>query len=160
MKSGLKEKYIYWIFEYSLLIKAINSVWETVLGIFLLTDSHFRNSVLLFAKNELGENPHNLIARYIQNFITHLSHGTIVFISTYLLGQGIIKILLIMGITKKQLWAYQTAMYAFFTFTFYQIYRFNHTHSILLIILSVFDIITILLIEHEYGRVKKHLPDY
>jgi uncharacterized membrane protein len=160
MKPKLKEKSIYIIFEYSLLLKTINSVWEIVLGLFIFFDTHLRNAIYILARNELAEEPNNFVAQYIQNFITHISHGTLVFISIYLIGQGVIKIFLILGIFKKKLWAYQLAIYSFLAFTFYQIFRYNHTHSTFLIILSIFDIVTIMLIQHEYKRVKEHLPDY
>lgn len=160
VKFKFKEKYIYWVFEYSLIIKIVNSVWEILLGSFLLFDKHLRHAIYLFAQDEFSENPNNFVFHYIQNLITQVSHGTLVFISVYLISQAIIKIFLISGMALKKLWAYQAAMYAFIAFTFYQIYRFNHTHAIFLIILSSFDIITILLIEHEYKRAKGHLSDY
>jgi uncharacterized membrane protein len=160
MKLCLKEKYIYRIFEYSLLIKTINSVWGIILGLFILFDKHLKETVLYLAQKEITEDPNAFVAQYIQNFALHITHGTITFISVYLISQGIIKIFLIGGILKKKLWAYPVAMYAFLAFTFYQMYRFTHTHSLVLIALSIFDIVTIFLIQHEYKRAKKHLPDY
>ena len=160
MKLNFKEKYIYWIFEYSLILKAINSVWEIALGAFILFDKSLKDTILLLAQNEIIEDPQSFIAPHIQHIIMRFSHGTVLFISTYLIGQGIIKIFLIAGILKKKLWMYPVAMYAFFGFVFYQIYRFNHTNAPLLIVFSLFDLLTIMLVQHEYKRMKKHLPNY
>ena len=160
MKLEFKEKYIFWIFEYSLLLKAINSIWEIALGVFVLLDKSLKETLIVLTQNEIVEDPHSFFAPHIQHILLRFSHGTLLFISIYLVGQGIIKIFLIIGILKKKLWAYPVAIYAFFAFVFYQIYRFSHTHAPLLIVFSIFDIITILLIQHEYQRQKKHLPDY
>ena len=160
MNPKLKEKYIFWIFEYSLLLKILNSIWEIALGTFILLDRSLKDTILILTQNEIIEDPHSFFAPHIQHILLRFSHGTILFISIYLIGQGFIKIFLIVGILKKKLWMYPLAMYAFFGFVFYQIYRFSHTHAPLLIIFSIFDLITILLIQHEYKRLKKHLPDY
>lgn len=160
MKPVIKEKYIYKLFEYSLIIKAINSIWEIALGAFILFDKSFKDTIMVLAQNEIIEDPHAFFAPHIQNIVSHFSRGTILFISAYFIGQGTIKIFLIIGILKKKLWIYPIAIGAFFAFVFYQIYRFNHTHAVLLIVFSIFDLVTILLIEHEYERLKKHLPNY
>ena len=160
MKLKFKEKYIFWIFEYSLLLKAINSVWEIALGTFILFDQSLKDTILTLTQNEIIEDPHSFFAPHIQHMILRWSHGTLLFIAIWLLAQGFIKIFLIIGMMKKKIWIYPVAMYAFFAFVFYQIYRFSHTHAPLLIVFSIFDIITILLIQHEYERLKKHLPNY
>ena len=160
MSTGIKEKYIYWIFEYSLVIKAINSVWQIALGIFILMDKHLQATVYTLTQNEIIEDPHAFLAPKIQHAIGHLSHGSLKFIGIYLLGQGLIKVFLVIGMFMKKIWTYQVSMYAFFIFVFYQIYRFNHTHAPLLIFFSLFDLATILLIQHEYKRLEEHLPAY
>ena len=160
MKSNLKEKYIFWIFEYSLLIKVINSIWEIGLGLLIFFDKDLKQTIDSFTQNQLARRPHNYLVRNTEHFVSNISGATMKYISIYLILQALVKIFLITGIMKKKLWAYHAAIYAFFLFILYQLYRYLHTHSPILIILSIFDVITILLIQHEYKRVRKHLPDY
>ena len=159
-KIGIKEKYIYWIFEYNIIIKTINSVWEILLGVFLFFDKGIIKTIFLLTENELLEDPRDLIAPFIQRFLSNLTHGTILFISIYLIVQGSIKIFLLFGLWKKKLHFYPISMYLFLITVYYQIYRFTHTHSLFLIFFAMFDLITIMLIQHEYNRIKKHLPSY
>ena len=43
-------------------------------------------------------------------------------------------------------------------FVLYQLYRFSYTHGFGLIVLTVFDVIVMILIWHEYGLMRRHLP--
>ena len=160
MELEVKEKYIYRFFEYSLILKIINGIWETILSLYILSGGSLRDIVFHFTNREIIRDPDDFFALHIQNFASRFTHGTELFIAIYLLIQGIIKIILITGLLQKKLWAYPTATFAFFAIVFYQIYRYSHTHSPFLILFSLFDLVTIMLVQHEYKRAKKHLPNY
>jgi|GEM_PF-1365517 len=155
MPLSFKEKYIYRLFEYSLGLKLFNSAWEIILGFIIIFDKDLKNVLFVFTSRH-----HDFVFRYFNHFLLNITHGTEIFIAVWLLFQGFMKIFLIAGMFKKQLWAYPTAITAFFAFIFYYIYRFNHTHAPFLIVSAFFDLFTILLVEHEWKRAKKHLPDY
>jgi uncharacterized membrane protein len=42
----------------------------------------------------------------------------------------------------------------------YQLYRFTFTHSLLLIVLSIFDAFILTLAVHEYRLVRRNLPTH
>jgi uncharacterized membrane protein len=155
MKPETEEKVIYSVFEWVLVLKIFNAVWETVLGSIILFDRRLKDTIFLAIENELHEHPDNFFASHIEHLFQNINHNTEILIGSYILAQGLLKILLIIGLLKKQLWAYPTTIYIFFAFVFYQIFRYNHTHSPVLVILTVLDIFTILLIEHEYKILKK-----
>lgn len=160
MQPQVKEKWIFSLFEGSLLIKLINAIWEMALALFILLDKDLKDSILSLVARQIENGRHLFLAHHAESILSPISRGTLLYISIYFLGQGIIKIFLIIGVFKKKHWAYPASMYAFLAFVFYQIYRFNHTHAPLLIVFSLFDLFTIWLIHHEYERVKRHLPDY
>jgi uncharacterized membrane protein len=43
-------------------------------------------------------------------------------------------------------------------FIAYQVYRYTYTHSVGLVLLTVFDLFVMVLIWHEYRLVRHHLP--
>ena len=74
----------------------------------------------------------------------------------YLLSHGVIKAVLIVGLLREKLWYYPVAIIVFVSFILYQLYRFNHTHSIWLLLITLLDIVVIWLTWHEYRYLQKH----
>jgi len=60
---------------------------------------------------------------------------------------------------KNKIWAYPLAMAGFGSFTIYQVFRYFHNHSILLLFLILFDILMIAVILLEYKTKKKKLKN-
>jgi uncharacterized membrane protein len=50
----------------------------------------------------------------------------------------------------NKLWAYPLTIGVFGAFAMYQVFRFTHTHSWALVILTIFDVLIILLTWNEY----------
>jgi uncharacterized membrane protein len=87
----------------------------------------------------------------------NLTVSTQRFYAFYLLSHGVIKLLLVAGLLRKKLWAYPASLLVLGLFIVYQLYRFSYTHGIGLIVLTVFDVIVMGLIWHEYQMVRRHL---
>jgi uncharacterized membrane protein len=64
---------------------------------------------------------------------------------------------LVAGLLRNKLWAYPASLVVLGLFIAYQFYRFSYTHGAGLIVLTVFDIIVMGLIWHEYRLVSRHL---
>src|SRR5665213_3021024 len=120
MKIKITEKYVYDLFEFTLLLKVFNAVWEMLLALVILFDRDIKDSIFSFTVREIRKHPHDIISPYIQHLLPNISHATEIFIAVYLLAQGLIKILLIFGLLKKKLWVYPVAMYTFLLFIAYQ----------------------------------------
>jgi uncharacterized membrane protein len=58
---------------------------------------------------------------------------------------------------KNKLSAYPASLIALGLFVLYQLYRFSYTHAAGLIVLTVFDLLVMSLIWHEYRLVGRHL---
>jgi uncharacterized membrane protein len=72
------------------------------------------------------------------------------FASLYLLSHGLVKAVLVICLWMNKLWAYPLTIAVFAAFVIYQIYRFTHTHSVALVILTLFDLLLIFLTWKEY----------
>ncbi|MEI8337649.1 MAG: DUF2127 domain-containing protein [bacterium] len=154
----MKEKYIYEFFELSILLKAINAVIEIILGliIFFITQDFIHDVITFFTSKELIEDPTDLFANYFFVSGNNFAATSHIFIIIYLLVHGVIKLILMLSLFKNKLWAYPLSIIFFSLFIFYQIYRFTYTHSLWLILFTIFDILVVWLVWHEYISLKKN----
>jgi uncharacterized membrane protein len=65
----------------------------------------------------------------------------------------------VIALLKNKLWAYPWSLVVLGSFILYQIYRFTFTHSLALIVLTVFDLAVIWLIWREYQIVRTPTGD-
>lgn len=153
---AIKEKSIHELFEISVILKGIHAVIEIVGGFFLLFVS--TQTIAAFfvrlAEDGLAEDSQDTISNTLL-FVAHqISIGSSSFAAFYLLSHGIIKIFLVIGLLRNKLWAYPMSIAVLILFVTYQMYRYMHTHSIFLVLLSIFDVILIGLVAHEYRLVR------
>ncbi len=150
------EKTIHFFFLIGLILKGINGLLEAAGGVALLFISKANIGLLanLVTSNELAEDPHDVIANYLLKVAADFSLDARIFSSVYLLAHGLVKIFLVGALLKKKLWAYPLAMIVFILFIIYQLYRYGHTGSVLLLLLSGFDFILIILTWLEYRFLK------
>jgi uncharacterized membrane protein len=147
-----KEKDIFYLFEGSVMLKGIHATIEIIGGFLALfiSQNFIIQAVLKITHEELNKDPRDFIANYLihasQNFSISSKH----FVAFYLLSHGIIKGILVFNLLKKKLWAYPTSMVVFGLFMIYQIIRYTYTHSVWLIVFTVFDALVIWLVWHEY----------
>jgi uncharacterized membrane protein len=156
-KNLLEEKNIHLIFTISLILKGAFALFETLGGILAYFVS--RQSLLDFVgaitQDELIEDPKDLIANYLLQSAQHLSLTSQHFIAFYLLSHGVIKLLLIIGLLSRKLWCYPSAIVVFGLFIVYQFYRFSHTHSIWLLVITILDAVVIWLTWHEWKYLRR-----
>jgi uncharacterized membrane protein len=62
----------------------------------------------------------------------------------------VIKLAMVAALLRGLLWAYPVSIVVLLGFVFYQLYRFEFTHSWGLMALSLFDLLVIALIVREY----------
>ena len=97
----------------------------------------------------------DVVARHLASAAEQFSPGTKHFYAFYLLSHGLMKLALVAGLLKGKLWAYPASLAVMGLFIAYQVYRYLLDHSVGLIVLTVFDIIVIALIWHEWRVVKR-----
>ena len=155
MKKIFPEKDIRRIFQISILMKAIDALFEIIGGIMVVFTSRITGWVAYLIQRELLEDPKDFIANFFRSNLPHLSENQRYFIVFYLLSHGLIKLFLAGGLLRNKLWAYPSAIIVFILFVLYQIYRYSYTQSVYLILLTIFDIIVIALTWHEYKIVRR-----
>ena len=154
----MKEKNIYSLFRVSVMLKGLNAAIEVIGGFLLyaISTSTMTAWVDRLTQEELFQDPNDHVAQFLMTSAQHISFSGKSFAAFYLLSHGVIKLLLVAGLLRNKLWAYPTSLVVLTGFIAYQLYRFSHTHSLGLIALTVFDLFVIVLIWHEYQRVRHH----
>jgi uncharacterized membrane protein len=152
------ERRIHAIFEVSLWLKGGFALSEILAGVaaFFASQQLLLSFVLWVTKDEFAEDPHDLIANFLLHSVRNLSVGTQNFAAIYLLGHGVLKLWLIVGLLRKRLWYYPVALAVFTLFIVYQLYRYAFTHSAWLLAVSAVDVIVIALTWHEWRYLQAH----
>ena len=144
------------LFLIALFFKGIDGILEIIGGflIFLIDPVLLNKIFILLTQHELSEDPNDFIANYIVQISHSYSVNTQHFAIFYLFSHGFIKVWLVISLFKERLWAYPAAILFLSIFSGYQLYRYNITHSIFLLLLTIFDLFIILLTWKEYKKVK------
>ncbi len=141
-------------FEIALLLKAINGVLEIIGGaslIFINSSSLNRIAVML-TQSELSEDPNDVIAKAILTLSQSFSVSAQNFGIFYLLSHGIIKLILVVLLWQKRLWAYPLTIIFLTLFIAYQVYRYTIDHTIMMILLTILDLVVVILTFIEFKR--------
>jgi uncharacterized membrane protein len=153
MTRKLKNLILHDLFEAGVLIKAINSIWEILGGIFLLTmlRSWLTRIFIVFSQSQLLGDHDDLLFRAVNEQAHHLANvHTRTFVGIYLLFHGLMNAFLAYNLYRNRLWAYPVMIGFISIFFVYQVYRLYHTHSAILLLVSAFDLAFIYLTWHEY----------
>jgi uncharacterized membrane protein len=151
-RRWLSEENLHLAFELSLLCKAALAVVETIGGIaaVFVTRQGLLHAVAAFTRAELAEDPHDWIATQLWRWAWHWSVGRQEFVALYLFAHGVVKLTLIAGLLRHRLHYYPAAIVVFGLFIAYQLYRYGHTHSVWLLLITLIDGAVIALTWHEY----------
>ena len=143
-------------FEVGILLKAIDGILEIIGGILLvfLNPVRLNKLIVLLTQHELSENPRDVISGFMIKLSSKFTISTQYFGVIYLISHGAIKLLLIILLWKRKIWAYPLTIISLMLFIVYQIYRYTLYPSSGLIMLTLFDIIMIILTFIEYKRIK------
>jgi len=155
----MNERRIHQIFEISVLLKGAHALVECVGGLVLafVSTSAITSLVNALTQEELIEDPNDFVATHLLSLAQNFTVSTRHFYAFYLLSHGVIKVFLVIGLLRNKLWAYPVSLLVLGLFIVYQLYRFSYTHGFGLIALTVFDVMVMGLIWHEYRLVRRHL---
>lgn len=159
MTWRMDERRIHQVFEISIILKGLHALIECAGGILLhlVGTETIVHWVDLLTQEELTEDPRDFIATHLLRAAQHLSIGTQSFCAFYLLSHGLVKVLLVAGLLREKLWAYPASLAVLAAFIAYQLYRYSYTQSFGLIVLTVFDLVVIVLVWHEWRVLRAHL---
>lgn len=145
------------IFIFSLIVKAINGLFELFGGfLFLfLRSPRFSDFLLTLVQGELGEDPTDPFVFHVFSVASNLSESTRIFLAFYLLAHAVINLSLVAALVKKIHIAYPIAVGFFFAFMFYELFRFILHPTVWLAGLLCMDVIIIVSIIGEYRKVMR-----
>ncbi|MGB3899290.1 MAG: DUF2127 domain-containing protein [Mesorhizobium sp.] len=153
----MEESQIRRIFRVSIVLKGLHALLECVGGVAIRligTDTVSR-LVNALTQEELVEDPKDFLALHLLSWAQGFSVETKHFYAFYLVSHGLVKLFLVAGLLRNKLWAYPVSLVVLGLFIVYQLYRFSYTHGWGLIALSVFDVVVMWLIWHEYRVVRR-----
>ena len=156
VSKTFNEKSLHRVFTVSLVFKGVFALLEIFAGIaaYFVTQHFLINLVLTVFHEELEGDPHDFVANILIQAAQNFSVGTQLFVSLYLLANGLTKAILIAGLLREKLGYYPAAIVVFVLFVVYQIYRYSFTQSVWLLLITLLDIVVIWLtwLEYRYMR--------
>jgi uncharacterized membrane protein len=156
MKKFLKKKIISWIFQFTFIAKSVIGFFEIIAGIIMATSGRFvvNDIIISLAQQEILGDPDDVIVNYLITISNNFSGAINLFAVVYLFSHGIINVFLAVALLKNKLWVYSWAIAGFGLFIIYQIFRYFHTYSLTLLLLTIFDIFIVSIILLEYKKKK------
>ncbi len=139
-------------FEVGIAMKGFDGLLEVLGGaiIFFMKPSQMNDLVRKVCEHLLARAPHSAVALHVFNASQNMTDSSTKFAALYLLSHGLVKALLVICLWMNKLWAYPLTIAVFSAFAVYQVFRFTHTHSWALVVLTIFDVLIILLTWNEY----------
>jgi uncharacterized membrane protein len=139
-------------FQLGIIVKGIDGVLETTGGFLLwfIHPSALYWIIRILTQHELARDPQDLIAVHLLRASQTLLINHRQFAAIYLLAHGATKVMLVVALWMKARWAYPLTIFVFAVFSTYQMYRFSHTHSVALLLLTIFDVGLIYLTWREW----------
>ncbi len=141
-------------FKISLYLKGTDGLLELLGGLLLLIikPEQLNNLARLLTQHELSTDSHDFIASHILKSADSLTSASLVFGALYLLSHGVLKVVLVVEVLRKHLWAYAALIVVTAGFVVYQVYRLAYHLSAGLIFLTLFDLLIIYLTQKEYRK--------
>ena len=154
--SRRAEHRLHQIFEFSLLAKGLFATVELLSGlaVYWANVAWVTRTIRWLAENEIIEDSGDRVAGWLMSLAQGYSVSTQHFWGWYLAVHGVVKLAVVAGLAFRLLWAYPVSMMVLAGFIVYQLDRFHTTHSPFLIALTIFDLVVIWLVWHEYRNMK------
>jgi uncharacterized membrane protein len=139
-------------FRTGITVKGIDSLFEAIGGVLLwfIKPEALGETLHTIFQHELSRDPHDFIAAHLLHASEKIAQSDPLFASIYLVSHGLVKATLCVLLWMNKLWAYPLAIAVFSAFCVYQVYRYSHTHSTFLVLLTVFDVAIVYLTWEEY----------
>ncbi len=153
----LPEKDYHELFRIGIFLKAADGFIEACVGIFFYFVGYATIDGMLFSvfHGEIVETPRDAFWQFLINEWHSVSLSSNSFWGLLFVAHGATKLILSAALLRNKLWAYPIAAVVFSLFVGYEIYSLTHRPSLLLWLITVFDIIVVGLILHEYRHLIK-----
>ena len=141
-------------FDIGAWFKGIEGAIEIVTGAWVALDPAALGTLLVrLAAKDLLHDPHDRIASTLRHLASTLD-GNVSFPAMYLIAHGVVKVLLAIGLLRDYKAAYPAAIVTLGALATYQLYRYTHTHAVVLPVLAALDLAIAWLVWRE-GRQRR-----
>jgi uncharacterized membrane protein len=146
------------LFTYGMWWRIVYGVVRVAVGLFLfrVIDMPFSELLYRMTGNEGAEDQTDIIFQFLQTILEKHPFTVTHFVAIYVLFWGVVDIVCSVSLLKRKLWAFPVSMGIIVLFIIYEIYRFSHTHSLLLLWIIIVDIFIVWLIWREYLIARRH----
>lgn len=147
------------VFEYGIILKGLDGLLELLAALFLLfiRPEQIQGFVAFVTHKEILEDPHDFLANFLIHSTSDIHAMTVTYAIIYLLIHATIKLVAVIGILRKQLWAYPFSLITLGGLVVYQVYSMIDSFSVGMLLLTIFDVVILWLIWREYGTAKQTL---
>ncbi len=146
-------------FFLALAVKAIDGTLELIAGLllFVVPPSAITLVFRSLTQHELSEDPHDFVAIHVRAAAEQLAGSASVrgFGVLYLIGHGVIKLVLVGALVRRIRPAYPVAIVFLGSFILYELYRFVLGHSIALLIFAALDTGITTMVVREYLELRR-----
>ena len=151
-RSETRGRVLLQTFRCSIILKGLFALTEALFGValFFVSGRVFNPVLRRLARLDISRNPHDWIGVHLRHMAAGVTGTGRHFASVYLLSHGLVKLILVVELLRNRLWAYPLMIVVLGIFVGYQGYRFYLTHSIAMVLLTVFDLGVIALTAMEY----------
>lgn len=144
-------------FDFMLVVKTLFAIGEVACGITLIfiTPDLIQHIVGFFIGGQTISDSSDPLLAHLVTWVSTISPDTERFGTIYLISHGVTKLIVLALLWRRKLWSYPLSVVLFTAFIAYQLQRFTFTHSPMLIVLTVLDVVMIVLTILEYRRLKR-----
>jgi uncharacterized membrane protein len=149
------------LFRLAIAVKGVDGAAQLLGGLMLLlvSGSAVTGLVNAIVTRDLLGDPNGVLARHLQTAAENFTGGgTRTFAVAYLLAHGLVKLGLVLALAREIGPAYPVAVVVLAAFVVYEVVRAIHTHSIALVLFAALDVLIIVLVVREYGRLRRERP--
>ena len=157
MASPIKQLLLHDSFRVGITLKGLDGILEIVasLALYSISPAKMTELVKRLVEHMLVRMPSGYLAAHLIAASQKLNNDSREFAVFYLLTHGAVKVILVVCLWMNKLWAYPLTIAIFGLFMLYQMGRFAHTHSISMVLLTIFDGVVIYLTWVEFQQQKR-----
>lgn len=150
------------LFTATLAVKGSLAAIESLVGLGMWLSAHFavtrgidlEKPLSWLQQHKLAQDPSDPLVQLSQQTAQQVMPPTDDFYALYLVMHGLLKLIMVLLLARRVLWAYPAAMAVLACFVVYQFYEFVNAQSYYLLLLCGFDSFMIYLVAKEYRLLK------
>jgi uncharacterized membrane protein len=164
MPSNSTKSILHDSFRVGITLKGFDGILEIVAGaaLWFIKPAKMTDLIRALCEHMLARIPNGYISAHLIAASQRLTDEGREFAAFYLLTHGLVKVILVICLWMNKLWAYPLTIAVFGLFMLYQMHRFTETHSVAMVLLTIFDGLIIYLTWVEFQQQKKkrwHQPE-